>query len=483
MEPSVIKKSRKKLVLWVSGAILLSFIATLITLGILVLNSNTIYENVYIESIDVSHLTQQDAKLRLESIFEKERERHHLKMKYEEKIWDVSYDQIGFNYLYDDAIQEAFNVGRGGNYFNRLGEIYRVRKKPIIIPLKTEYNFEYLEEIVDEINKTIFRAPLSAKIERKNQGFDITNSTKGVEVDEEALKKELRIAIENYQNETVMIPVQYVEPKVTEDQLAHITDVMGSFSTVFDSQVTGRSTNISLASRSINGTLLMPGEVFSFNDKTGPRGVAEGYQEAPVILNGKLVPGIGGGICQVSTTLYNALVRADLEITKRQNHSLSVAYVPLGHDAAVAYGFLDLQFVNNTQHPIYVESSVAGNRISVNIYGKEFKDYSIKLFSEVVETIEPTVEVKKDPSLYIGDRKTEREAKRGYKVNTYKIYERNGQEFMKELISKDTYSTVNGLVLEGTKPRPQVQEDSKPDKEDNHEDIPTDQRDADNDEL
>ncbi len=454
MEPSVVKKNTKKLALWISGLFFVSVIVAIITFSTFVLNQKTIYDNVYVESVDLGHLTKEDAKLSLEKIFEKELQSHHLMLRHQETTWDYTYEKLGFTYLYNEAIEEAYSVGRSGSFFSRLVDIYHLRKNPVLITLNNVYDHQILDEILVELNETIQKPPVDAKIQRRDNGFAISKEANGIEVDEMELRTRIKYAIDIYSDDSIDVPVQYVVPKITEEKLKDIKEIVGEFSTVFNSEVTGRSANISVASKSINGTLLMPGDSFSFNKQTGPRGIKEGYQEAPVIFNGQLIPGIGGGICQVSSTLYNAVVRADLEITNRQNHSLPVAYVPLGQDATVAYGYIDFQFINNTPYPLYVESSVNGNRINVRIYGKKIHDYTVRLFSEVTETIEPKMEIKKDSSMFVGERKVEREAKKGYKVNTYKVYYRNDKEFMRELISRDVYSVVHGVVIEGTKPRP-----------------------------
>ncbi|MBM7614420.1 VanW family protein [Alkaliphilus hydrothermalis] len=475
MEPLAEKRNAKRLVLWLTGIILTSVFVSLITLGVLIFNENAIYENVYVESVGVGHLTKDQAKEKLQSVFENELGRHYLKLKHYNTTWDYSYEELGFSYLYQDAVEEAYSVGRRGNFFNRLREVYQLRKKPMMITINTFYDSDKLEAIIEEVNLGVYREPVDANIERKNGVFVVTKEVEGVEMDAHELRRLMREAVESYRADAVTIPVQYVVPTITEEQLSQIQDVMGEFSTVFNAEVTGRSANISIASNSIDHKILMPGETFSFNKQTGPRGVKEGYQEAPVILNGKLVPGVGGGICQVSTTLYNAVVRADLEVIERRNHSLPVSYVPLGQDATVSYGFIDFQFINNTQYPLFIESSIYGSKISVRIYGKSTQDYSINLHSNITETIEPKAEIMKDPTLFVGDTKMEKEAKTGYRVETYKIYMRNNKEFMRELISKDLYIPVHGLTFEGTKPRPQAEGNTKiPDKEENPASTPTD---------
>lgn len=453
MEPVVTsKKPLAKWFLWfVTMAILTATIA-FTTLGVLVLTRNTIYPNILIESVDVGGLTKAEARVKLEDIFEKDLQDFNIKLSFNEYVWEFPYQVIGFSQLYDDAIEEAYSIGRGDNYLDRFKEIISLRKQPVIVPLKTTYDIDKFSDIVEELKGTVEKSPVDATIKRAEGSFVITEEVNGITIDQEELIRRIDEGIRTINEDQILIPVNYIKPTILADSLSAVKEVVGEFFTVFNAEVTGRSTNISIASSSINGVLLMPNDTFSFNNQTGPRGIKEGYQEAPVIVNGKLVPGVGGGICQVSSTLYNAVVRADLQVLKRQNHSLPVAYVPLGHDATVFYGYIDFEFQNNKPYPIYLESFAKGNRVFVRIYSTKTDDMVIRLLSEVIETIEPKVEIRRDPTLPMGERKIEKEAKRGYKVKTYKVYSSNGKEIKREEISEDFYPPVHGIIFEGTSP-------------------------------
>ena len=468
------KKNLTKWFLWFIAMVMLTATIAFTTLGILVLNRKTIYTNVWIESVNVSSLNKAEATDKVTAIFENELKQFNVKLSFNNKTWEYPYEALGYEYLFEEAIEEAYSVGRNGNYLERFKEIYALRNYPYIINLNTTYDVDKFAGITDEIKGSVERTPKDASIKRVNGAFDLTTETLGILIDEEELLLKIEESIRTLSKDSIQIPISYSNPRITSEELEAVHEVIGEFSTTFDSKVTGRSTNISIASTSINGVLLMPNESFSFNKKTGPRGIAEGYQEAPVIVNGQLVPGVGGGICQVSTTLYNAIVRANLEVVKRQNHSLPVAYVPLGHDASVFYGYLDLEFINNKPYPIYLESYSSGSKVFVKLYSTKSEDFVIKLHSEVTETIEPKLEIKKDIALFVGERKVEKEAKKGYRVVTYKIYStKNGEEIKREQISRDYYPPVHGLVLEGTKPVPASnQVDEKPIEVENQENKP-----------
>ena len=458
MEPTVEKLTKKEIALWVMAAITITVMVAVATLTLLMLNKNTIYPETYIDGINVSNLTRDEAIITIKNEYENQLENLKFNLVYEDYRRQLNYRDLGYTYSYEKAVEKAYNLGRQGSIIRRIGEIYWSRKQAVIISLESDYEEKLLNAIIDDVASGISRQAQDATILRQDGKFHITKEKDGLEVDKELLKDRIAKGFESFSQENIAIPLVSTAPQITEERLQTIKEVIGEFSTVFNLQAVGRSKNISIAAGKINSTVLMPQEEFSFNQRTGPTGMAQGYQEAPVILKGELVPGIGGGVCQVSTTLYNAAVRANLDITTRRNHSLTVAYVPLGHDAAVAYDQLDLRFKNNFKTPIYIESFVSGNRIHARIYGQKKDKVKINLISEVLEVIEPQTEIIKDPNLLYGETKVERDAKKGYRVSTYKVYYENGREIKREHISKDYYAPVHGKIIEGEQNGPNIGE-------------------------
>lgn len=454
MEPKAISKKENKWFLWVMAGMVLTTFIGLFTLGMLKLKETNLYRNIYVESISVGGLSKEAAIEKLKDFFDRDIDERQMILEQGENRWIYSYGDFGYHYDYQEAVDQAYEIGRKGNVVERLLTIYRLRKEPAFISLKGLLDPEMVDKVLDQMEEVVYRAPEDAQLSRVNGTFQIKEEVPGIALDRIALREQIESYVAAYENRVITVPVSQIEPKIKAAQLRQMDTVLGSYGTTFDTRVTGRSANINLASKSVNGTLLMPGESFSFNESTGPRSIKEGYQEAPVIVNGELVPGIGGGICQVSSTLYNAVLRADLEIISRRNHSLAVAYLPLGQDATVSYGYIDFIFANNTNYPIYIESVVNGNKLTVNIHGKKEKDTTVTLHSVVNETIEPKIEYKEDPNLYVGEEKVEKEGKRGYKVSTYKIYLKDGKEVKRELVSKDTYITSPRVILRGTKVSP-----------------------------
>ncbi len=219
--------------------------------------------------------------------------------------------------------------------------------------------------------------------------------------------------------EEYSIPLKFISPKVTTNMIGTeaFPDLLASYSTRFSTADKNRTTNITLAARKVNGTVLMPGEIFSYNKVVGARTIAAGYKEAGVYVNGKVTTGIGGGICQVSSTLYNAAIYANLDIVQRTNHMFVSSYVPISRDATVSYGSLDFQFKNNRKYPIKIVCSVSGGVCSFQIFGmKQDDDYQVEISSYQTGSSATSI----------------------YSV-AYKILKRNGAVVSKQLLSKDTY--------------------------------------------
>lgn len=254
--------------------------------------------------------------------------------------------------------------------------------------------------------------------------------------------------------ESYVIPLKELTPKVTTNQIGTeaFPDLLGSFSTTYSTKNTNRSTNIRLASSKINGTVLMPGETFSYNQVVGKRTAAAGYKSAAVYANGEVTTGIGGGICQVSSTLYNAVLYANLEIVARTNHGFNPGYVKAGRDATVSWGGPDFKFKNNRDYPIKIVCSGTGGKINFQIFGmKTDNDYEVEIESNVVQTIAYKTVYQDDSSLAKGKTKVIQSGSNGCKTETYKILKKNGKVVSRTLLSKDTYNPHNKVVARGTK--------------------------------
>ena len=299
------------------------------------------------------------------------------------------------------------------------------------------------------------RESADAVLNQDGDGFSIEPEIVGIKLDREITEK---ILVENRDNEeSYEIPAEIIMPEVTTAQLeAEFTDcVIASYTTNYSSSSANRKENIRLASAAINGKVLNPGEVFSYNTVVGPRTEAAGYKMAHVYSGGKTVDGIGGGICQVSSTLYNAVVFADLEIVYRTNHSLPVSYVPLGRDATVSYGTIDFKFKNNKETPVKIEVIADGNLLTVNIYGRKKYKKDISIETKVTGSIKYSTTEIKDDTLFEGETKLEQEGANGTTVEAYKIVRENGAVVSSTLLCKSSYVPTEKIVRVGTKKKAQ----------------------------
>lgn len=225
---------------------------------------------------------------------------------------------------------------------------------------------------------------------------------------------------------------------------------ISTFSTKYDASNRNRSQNLAIATNKINGTVLMPGEEFSFNKVVGQRTIAEGYKDAKIYQNGEVVDGLAGGICQISSTLYNAAVMANLEIVERRNHSFTTSYVPAGKDATVVYGVIDFRFKNSRTYPIKITASVNSGIAKFTINGiKEEVEYDIKLAPVVTASIPYTTQQIPDATLAPGQQVVVQKGGNGCKVSTYKETRLEGKLISRELISTDTYNAMKAIVRVG----------------------------------
>ncbi|MFA7533179.1 MAG: VanW family protein [Tissierellaceae bacterium] len=412
-----------------------------------VLNVDTIYKGVQIDNWDVSNKTMEQALEYIRNIKEANILEEQMNLIYDDWTYNLELKDLDFTYDYDGAVREAMKLGREGNFIQRLKSIRKI-KNGINITLKSYYDDGKVNEIVAFIAEEINRNPLDAKIKISEGNIVLIDETLGERVNEQELA--LRISENIYLLEDINVPVEYVEPRITKAFLSRINGVIGEYSTSFKGSNNSRIENIRISAEAISDNLVLPGEEFSYNNTTGPRSIESGYKEANVIIGGELTPGLGGGVCQTSTTMYNALLLSDLTILERHPHSIPATYVPYGQDAAVSYGFLDLKFINNFDFPIFIYSEVLENKVYIYVYGDvNGKNYGIKITPHIVEVIKPETEVLFDESLLPNERIDIQSGRTGYKVFTYKSVIRDGKEVSKELITKDHYRKRNYIYKVG----------------------------------
>ncbi|RIX47332.1 hypothetical protein D3P08_25255 [Paenibacillus nanensis] len=250
---------------------------------------------------------------------------------------------------------------------------------------------------------------------------------------------------------TAELPITVIHPEVTLEELQEegIDRRIMSFTTDFATSAEGRAHNVTITAESLDGWYLKPGEVFSYSELIAKVEKDHEYREAPVILNGRLVPGIGGGICQVSSTLYQTVLRAGLEIVERRNHSLPVAYLPLGHDATYATDAIDFKFRNSTGKALLIRTEVKDRKVTVKLFGTMPENERYDIESVTLSTVEPGTQQKVNPALPVGKTVVVEQGKPGYVVETYRTLVRDGEVVSRERVSKDTYRAQPTLIEVG----------------------------------
>ena len=299
---------------------------------------------------------------------------------------------------------------------------------------------------IDKIAEQVIGDPVSATVS-KEDGKTIIPEKVGVQFDME----EARTIIGDGSAESYEIPVTTTAAKVTAEKLEEVLfrDTLASCSTSLNEGNVPRTNNVRLASAAINGTILNPGEEFSYNNAVGERTTERGYQSAGAYSGNEIIDEVGGGVCQPSSTLYMAVLRADLEVTQRVNHSFTVAYTPLGEDATVSWGGPDFCFKNDTDYPIKILAEQSNGQLTMTIVGTKTSDKTVTTRTEVIETYTPQRIEKKDNSMMVGQSRVEVSGIPGYSTRTYKIITENGQT-TEELANTSNYIKRDEVVYVGT---------------------------------
>ena len=365
-----------------------------------------------------------------------------------EKIEQYSYE------IKDDKL--IITNGKPGNTI-----IEKELKNKIIDNIKKQFN-----GIKENINVPVeFVNPEKIDIEKIYN--EIYKEAKDAYIVEEPFKLykeedgiDLAITIEEVkqmlveEKEIYTIPLKITKPKVEVKDLGDklFKQTLSKYTTIYDAGNYNRAHNVALAAKTINGTILLPGETFSYNGTLGNTNAAKGYKEASAYAGGKVIQSYGGGICQVSSTLYNAVLYANLEVVERYNHSYAVSYVPAGRDATVAYGGKDFKFKNSRSYPIKIVASAKNGVVSISIKGiKEEKEYEVVLTSTVLSTTPNSTTYENNSNLEEGKEKVIQKGYTGKKSIAYKILKYNGKTISKTVLSKDTYKPMNRIVQVGTK--------------------------------
>lgn len=367
--------------------------------------------------------------------------------------WRVNPADVGTAIELESALGAARMVGHTGSLVRRLSERSAARKSGVDIPWIVSVDEQALRDLVFDMARVVSIDPKDATlIITAEDEVIIEPSMDGRKLDVKRLIYDLRSATLLGTARYVAMPVDVVTANVTTAELEAkgIRRLISKYSTKFNAANYKRTQNIRLGVQKLDGLVLAPGAELSFNDVVGPRVPERGFMEADIIFNSELVPGIGGGICQVSSTLYNAALLALMEVASRVNHSLPSSYVPLGRDATVSYGSIDLKVRNTTKHHVLIRCFVSGNTVTFKIFGDIPDDMDVSIRTEVLERIEPNTIEQMDPTIPTGARVVVEKGSPGYRVAVERVVKVDGAVVSTELISRDRYKPQSAVVRVGT---------------------------------
>ncbi len=409
-----------------------------------------IHRGVRVEDVDVSNLSKDEALKEVSKITEERINNKKINFHYGDRDLPIALKDFGYSLNLEDAINEAYSIGRSKGLFSNYLDIVSslIFKKNIIAD--SSFDEGKKDAVLTNLAREIHKKPLDAHpIFNEDGTITIAKSEKGRYLDLNEAKGLLNTDMLN--EEKIELPVYDTEPKIQSDYYQGIDKVLGDFSTDYSSSIKNRKENIKIASAKFNNMKLNPGDEISFNDIVGEISEATGFKNATVIVGGEYETGIGGGICQVSTTLYNSLILSDLEIVERHNHSRPINYVDLGTDAAVARGYKDLKFKNNTNNPIIILTEADGQKLDFKVLGNSAdRDYQVKIIPERLGVVSPDVKTTYSDSIPEGETVVKESGKNGYSYKTYKEVVKNGEVVEKKEISKSYYFPKSKVLVVGT---------------------------------
>ncbi len=417
---------------------------------------DTIQEGVTAGGIDLSGMTQDEATAAIQTYVDGlESETVSLLAADGESV-SVTAGELGLTWKNPTLAVEAVQLGRKGNIVARYKAMQDLKHKGRDFEIILDFDRDAISAVIEERCGRFNVEAVDAHLKRVDGAFSVEEGQTGYLVDNAAsanavyeyLTKEW-----NHQDGSVELVMTVDEPRGKAEELLQVKDVLGTFTTSYSSSGPSRSKNVANGCRLIDGTTVYPGDTFSTYDMVKPFSQDNGYEMAGSYLNGAVVDSIGGGICQVSTTLYNAVLRSELEVTERHNHSMIVTYVDPSADAAIAESAgKDFRFVNNTDYPIYIEGHTENKKITFTIYGVETRDSGRKVIyeSEVLEKKVPEQDkIISDPSQPVGFIHIS-SAHIGYKAQLWKVVKENGVEVSREKVNSSSYQMSPKTATVGT---------------------------------
>lgn len=407
-----------------------------------------IHKNIYVRDVDLSNLTKEEAEVKINKILD---DNNSFVLNFNGKKYVFSKKNIGTDYDVKEVVEKAYNIGRDkGIITNIKTKSSLTMGKKIILDYSITYDEKKLDKYLKELNKKIYIKPKSATIRIVNGKIIVTKEKDGYELNKDQLKNTIIKKIKDLDNKDEIIPTSSVKPFYSYNDLSKINTSLGSFETYFNANNYNRSNNIKLSANATSNILLDKGELFSFNSYIQKSHINKYLKEAPVIVNGKQEKGIGGGMCQVSSTIYNAALYSGMKIVNVRNHSIPSPYIEKGRDATVSGGTIDLKFSNKFDSPILIHNQIIGNKIVCTIYGnkKDYKD--IEIITETTDILHNRTIRKNSEKYELGVKAIEQEGRKGYKVQTYRVY-KSTLGSKTEYIGESYYPSQDRIIVYGTR--------------------------------
>ncbi len=417
-------------------------------------DKDEIMDGVKIGGVDVGGLSEEEAEAKVDEYMQKLLGRQ-VTINIDQEQVQATASVLGYSCEAKDTVEKAYKLGKSGNLLARFTAKHQVKEEDKEFSLESAVDETVLRSFVEE-NCTKFDVKAkNSKLKLVNGKFKATKSRTGLELQVEDTITLISSALLNDISDEALdltAVVKVTKAKYTKEQVSKCKDLLGSYSTSYATSSSTRANNVRVAANYINGTIIYPGKTFSTIKVIKDRTEENGYQSAPEYSSGKVVEGIGGGVCQVSTTLYNAVINAELEVVERSPHSMVVAYVDVSRDAAISGDYKDFKFKNNTDVPVYIAASADGSTLSFRIYGEETRpeNREIKFESEVLEKIQPgEPKVVEDPTKPASYRAVTQSAHVGYKARLWKIIYIDGKESEKEQVNSSVYSAEPEYITVG----------------------------------
>ena len=417
--------------------------------------SGTMLDGVYIDDIDLSGRTYDEAVQLVNDKVSSMAGANITLNSIEGHSVSRTAEELGMTWDDKKTIEEALYLGRSGNLVERYKQRKDLEHDKAVYPLRLHFDRNAITDIVKEQGDLYNVEAQDASLSKENGSFVITEGTKGEKIDVGASVSRILTGLDNFKGSDMTMDMVVVEdvPKAGKEDLEKIKDVIGSFRTSFKTSGADRSGNVRNGTRLVNGTVLLPGDSFSMYATVSPFTEENGYYLAGSYLNGMVVESLGGGICQVSSTLYNAVLRAELQVDERHNHSMIVSYVDLSSDAAISGTSKDFKFTNTSEYPIYIEGyTTEDKQIVFNIYGVETRPENRKVSFEseqISETIPEGDKIIADGGAPIGSITTQG-AHTGYVGKLWKIVTVDGKETERTEVNKSVYLPTPRTATVGT---------------------------------